>query len=281
MQAQNSEARWTRGAGSGASGAEYDVDPGFPVAFLPRNITRGSGQHIEYSRKGIPSGGVAEWSKATVLKTVAPQKGAKGSNPFSSSNLDGNPQRAPKPSRALAPAGEARLRLRDHGNPERVRFALRHPTRHPIPLASPFGDFGTCTFPTTAARYARSLALGLAKPSRDGRARSARGAGVGRVGPWPPKGALWLQALRLRQQPPGRGQSPPTPTRSWEPSKGSHLRSGRISSSTKHPRRGGREAEGGGLLNRYTGENLYREFESHPLRQNQAGAQGSTSSLRA
>jgi hypothetical protein len=34
------------------------------------------------------------------------------------------------------------------------------------PLASPFGDFGTCTFPTTPARYARVLALGLAKPSR-------------------------------------------------------------------------------------------------------------------
>jgi len=34
----------------------------------------------------------------------------------------------------------------------------------PTPLASPFGDFGTCTFPTTPARYARALALGLAKP---------------------------------------------------------------------------------------------------------------------
>ena len=32
------------------------------------------------------------------------------------------------------------------------------------PLASPFGDFGTCIFPTTPARYARALALGLAKP---------------------------------------------------------------------------------------------------------------------
>jgi len=32
------------------------------------------------------------------------------------------------------------------------------------PLASPFGDFGTCTFPTAPARYARALALGLAKP---------------------------------------------------------------------------------------------------------------------
>src|SRR5207245_6406064 len=31
-------------------------------------------------------------------------------------------------------------------------------------------------------------------------------------------------------------------------------------------RRGGREAEGGGLLNRYTGYNLYRGFESLPLR---------------
>ena len=56
----------------------------------------------------------------------------------------------------------------------------------------------------------------------------------------------------------------------WDPARPSHLRSGRISSSTKHPRRGGREAEGGGLLNRYTGENLYREFESHPLRQDES-----------
>jgi hypothetical protein len=42
--------------------------------------------------------------------------------------------------------------------------------------------------------------------------------------------------------------------------------------SKARPRRGGREAEGGGLLNRYTGENLYRGFESLPLRQpNQLG----------
>jgi hypothetical protein len=34
----------------------------------------------------------------------------------------------------------------------------------------------------------------------------------------------------------------------------------------KSPRRGGRVAEGGGLLNRYTGQNLYRGFESLPLR---------------
>ena len=45
------------------------------------------------------------------------------------------------------------------------------------------------------------------------------------------------------------------------------MRFGAISSSTKHlVWRGGREAEGGGLLNRYTGLNLYREFESPPLR---------------
>ena len=36
------------------------------------------------------------------------------------------------------------------------------PPATPTPLASPFGDFGTCTFPTTPARYARALALGLA-----------------------------------------------------------------------------------------------------------------------
>jgi len=35
-------------------------------------------------------------------------------------------------------------------------------------LASPFGDFGTRTFPTTPARCTRALALGLANPSRDG-----------------------------------------------------------------------------------------------------------------
>jgi hypothetical protein len=40
------------------------------------------------------------------------------------------------------------------------------------PLASPFGDFGTCTFPTTPARCARALALGLAIPSRDGARRA-------------------------------------------------------------------------------------------------------------
>jgi hypothetical protein len=47
-----------------------------------------------------------------------------------------------------------------------------HPPPHPTPLASPFGDFGTRTFPTTPARYARALALGLAKPSRDGARRA-------------------------------------------------------------------------------------------------------------
>jgi len=89
----------------------------------------------------------------------------------------------------------------------------------PTPLASPFGDFGTCTFPTTPARSARALALGLANPSRDGRARSARGAGVGRVGPSPRRGALapGRQAvgearLRLRDhENPSEGPSQPTP----------------------------------------------------------------------
>jgi hypothetical protein len=50
------------------------------------------------------------------------------------------------------------------------------PPATPTPLASPFGDFGTSTIPTTPARYARALALGLAMPSRDGprRAQLAR-----------------------------------------------------------------------------------------------------------
>ena len=37
------------------------------------------------------------------------------------------------PSRALAPAGKARPRLRDHGNPCTGRSALRAPHRHPNP----------------------------------------------------------------------------------------------------------------------------------------------------
>jgi len=62
------------------------------------------------------------------------------------------------------------------------------------PLASPFGDFGTCTFPTTPARDARALALGLAKPSRDAalpaRARAKRAGWAGRRAvPKSPQGA--------------------------------------------------------------------------------------------
>jgi hypothetical protein len=46
------------------------------------------------------------------------------------------------------------------------------------PLAFPFGDFGTCTFPTTPARYARALALALARWCAAGQgARKARGEG--------------------------------------------------------------------------------------------------------
>jgi len=57
------------------------------------------------------------------------------------------------------------------------------PPATPTPLASPFGDFGTCTFPTTPARYARALALGLAKPSRDGPPSArARAKPAGRAG---------------------------------------------------------------------------------------------------
>jgi hypothetical protein len=56
------------------------------------------------------------------------------------------------------------------------------PAHHPT-LASPFGDFGTCTFPTTPARYARALALGLAKPAMVRRAqRWRRGRAKGGVG---------------------------------------------------------------------------------------------------
>jgi hypothetical protein len=59
--------------------------------------------------------------------------------------------------------------------------ALRPPTCHPSPLASPCGDFGTCTLPTTPARCARALALGLARwCAADEGAREAPRAG--RVG---------------------------------------------------------------------------------------------------
>jgi tRNA threonylcarbamoyl adenosine modification protein YeaZ len=65
--------------------------------------------------------------------------------------------------------------------PSKGSQTLRPPTSTPTPLASPFGDFGTCTFPTTPARYARALAFGLARWCAAGEgAREARGAG--RVG---------------------------------------------------------------------------------------------------
>ena len=41
------------------------------------------------------------------------------------------------------------------------------------PLASPYGDFWTCPFPTTPARYARALALGLARWCAAGKASEA------------------------------------------------------------------------------------------------------------
>jgi hypothetical protein len=123
--------------------------------------------------------------------------------------------RVPKPSRALALAGKARLRLRDHGSPWEGSQTLPRsgsggqsppsPTRSWEPLggfASPFGPP-----PATPAPLA---ALGLAKPSRalalagNEGAREARG--VGRVG--------------CPSRSPRRG-SPPSPTRSWEPWEGS------------------------------------------------------------
>src|ERR1700690_4471924 len=71
------------------------------------------------------------------------------------------------------------------------------------PLASPFGDFGTCTFPTTPARYARALALGLAIPlprwyaaSGEG-AREARGGGRVAGGPEVPAGGAGGSPARL------------------------------------------------------------------------------------
>jgi hypothetical protein len=46
------------------------------------------------------------------------------------------------------------------------------PPATPTPLASPFGDVGTCTVPPTPARYACALAFGLANPSRNGPSRA-------------------------------------------------------------------------------------------------------------
>jgi len=59
------------------------------------------------------------------------------------------------------------------GNPETgSRSPFGHPPATPIPLASPFGT-SDLTFPTTTrVAYARALALGLAKPSRDGLRRA-------------------------------------------------------------------------------------------------------------
>lgn len=46
-------------------------------------------------------------------------------------------------------------------------------------------------------------------------------------------------------------------------------------------RRGGRVAEGGGLLNRYTVESPYPGFKSLPLRQSRQGSVASTSPFSA
>src|SRR5205823_9190776 len=63
-----------------------------------------------------------------------------------------------------------------------------------------------------------------------------------------------LVAIRLRGRPVGPYSL--SPRRSWS------------------RWRGGREAEGGGLLNRYTGLNLYRGFESLPLREESPALRG-------
>ena len=189
VRAQNSEAMRTRGAGSG------------PQQVLGRCDQTESkhGSEMWHILEKDAIGGVAEWSKATVLKTVAPQKGAKGSNPFSSSH---NP----------ATSGAA-------GGLRRTDLSVIEP----------------CSQSERSVVVVVVVFVAVADHDHFG-----HGHDHGHV----------YDLLRLLQD------------------LGSHLRSARISSSTKHPRRGGREAEGGGLLNRYTGENLYREFESHPLRQN-------------
>jgi hypothetical protein len=115
--------------------------------------------------------------------------------------VHGNPGRVPIPSRALARAGKARLRLRVHGNPGRVRFALRPPTRHHLPARFPLR--GLRELPPSPPHPLATLA-----PSRS-------------ASPTPP--ALWLQAARpwakpafayaiygsmLSGGPEGRGDSP-------------------------------------------------------------------------
>jgi dihydropteroate synthase len=86
--------------------------------------------------------------------------------------------------------------------PSKGSQPLRPPPATPSPLASPFGDFGTRTFPTTPARYARALALGLAMPSDDGappatRAHEARGGRGGLSGPEVPVGEAGGLPTRL------------------------------------------------------------------------------------
>jgi hypothetical protein len=46
------------------------------------------------------------------------------------------------------------------------------------PLASPFGDFGTCTFPTTPARYDSRPRARPRLPRRAREARVGQGQGV-------------------------------------------------------------------------------------------------------
>ena len=77
--------------------------------------------------------------------------------------------------------------LRCHGNPQRVPCPSAPPSTS-SPLASPFGDFGTCTFPPhplAALAPSRSASRDGAPPAR---ARDARGGGQGAGRPEVPTG---------------------------------------------------------------------------------------------
>ena len=132
--------------------------------------------------------------------------------------IHGNPQRVPNPSRALAPAGKARPRLRDSWEPSKGSQPLPRPGSGGQSPPSPTRFMGTLKgFPTPPAPWLRRAKPALAyaihgNPQRVPKPSRAL-APAGKARPrlrdsWEPsKGSQPLP------RPGSGGQSPPSPTR--------------------------------------------------------------------
>src|SRR5258708_8421526 len=100
-------------------------------------------------------------------------------------------------------------------------------------------------------------------------ASSAHVARRGRVIAWPPERRIF--GVRRRQTNAATVR-PSTGPRGLTGGRALYRTAPAYAVMTHSPRRGGRVAEGGGLLNRYRALKPYRGFESHPLRQLFPGA---------